>query len=209
MSVNTSTLPGVTVLSNILGSGVEFPPAYNLVDEKQDIALIFYYAIPFAAIVMGSIAFTTYTTDDDGFVYGKRCIESLQPRLRILMTVLTYVLEGMHVVAVSFGKQGSDALNGGSLFQEIAHGWLWYGDLPSNFAGCAVVQIFLSLFFIIPFILWLTLKRDSYVRFAEVFVTGKTGVFTGLMKDAFLLFLPLPMMIQFLRHVLLCSKFPG
>ncbi len=205
---NVSSLSGVTVLSLILGTGIEVPQSHHLVDDSKDLSAVLYYGVPFLAILLGSIGFTTYRTDDDGYVYGKRCVESCYPRLRKFMTALIYILEGMHVVAVSFGKQGSVSLNGGALFYKIAHGWLWYGDLSTSFAACIVIQLFLMLFFIIPFILWLTLKRDSYTRFVEVFIAGKVGVFTGLMQDSFLLFLSLPMMIQFLRPVTCTYYFP-
>ena len=193
---------------SLLGNIIALPQAHHLIDDTMDIQSVIKFVIPFVGLWLCGIGFATYRTDDDGYVFGKRCVESSFPRLRYVMTALIYVLEGMHVVAVSFGNQGSASLNGGSLFYDIGRGWLWFGDISTSFAACVVIQIFLMFFFVVPVVLWVLLKRDAFKRFAEMFIAGKVGIFTSLMQDAFLLYLPLPMMIQFARTIPCTYYFP-
>ena len=76
MSFN-ETLKGVTVLSGwVIGVNVSLPPLSFIVDDAKDIDSFLAIALPFFFLWLGGLAYGVYRTDDDGYVYGTRSVES-------------------------------------------------------------------------------------------------------------------------------------
>ncbi|CUG85896.1 Hypothetical protein, putative [Bodo saltans] len=201
MSTN-ETLKGVTVLSGwVVGVNVTLPPLSYIVDGSKDIDSLLQFALPFLFVWLGGLAYGIYRTDDDGYVYGRRSIESKDPERRRIATAMTYILEGLQVIACSFGADGCSTLMGGSGFRGLAYIVLWMGPIKLSLGICATVQLLMMMFVLIPMVLWFTIKRETFNRFAAWFISGKFGIVTSLVQDCFLIYLPLPIFMQLIRSI--------
>jgi hypothetical protein len=201
MSTN-ETLKGVTVLSGwVVGVNVSLPPLSYIVDGSRDIDSLLQFALPFLFLWLGGLAYGVYRTDDDGYVYGRRSIESKDPERRQIATAMTYILEGLQIMACSFGTDGCSALMGGSGFRGLAYIVLWMGPVKLSLGICATVQLLMMMFVLIPMVLWFTIKRETFNRFAAWFISGKFGIVTSLVQDCFLIYLPLPIFMQLIRSI--------
>lgn len=201
MSTNL-TLKGVTVLSGwVIGVNVTLPKLVNVVDDGKDIDAFLSVALPFAFLWIGGMGYAVYRTDDDGYVYGRRSVESIEPRRRQLATAMTYLLEGLQLVGCSFGADACRTLLAGDAFRAVANIVLWMGPLKTSFGLCAFIQLFMLLFLLVPLVLWFTIKREKFNRFAAWYIAGRFGLATSFVQDCFLLYLPLPIFVQLLRPI--------
>lgn len=194
---SNESLKGVTLLTG----DVSLPVPRFIVDDAKDIDAFLAIALPFLFVWLCGLGYAVYRTDDDGYVYGRRSVESKEVRRRQLGTAMTYLLEGFQVIACSFGADGCSTLFGGHVFLGFAKVMLWSGNIKTSLGVCAAIEMFMSLFFLIPLVLWLTIKREKFNRFAAWFISGNFGLVTSFVQDCFITYLPLPIFIQLIRSM--------
>ena len=195
-------LPGVTLLSdlalqNLNVTGVE----KGIVDESSDLSAFLVVGIPILGLFVLGVGFVAYNTDDDGYLSGVRRVESVVPRLRIFQSFLIYLVEGAQLIFVLFTPATVAALPT-DVFLHPAKVWLFNGDLETTFPVVLAFQLLWTIFFVIPLVLWFTLKRETFKRIIEqYYTTGVTGIIISFFQDCFMVWLPLPMIIQILRPI--------
>lgn len=185
----------------VIGVNVTLPVPYHLVDVSRDTEAILTVALPFLFVFLGGIGFVVYHTDDDGYVYGRRTIESKDVRRRQLATAMSYIFEGLQLCSCSFGRASTVSLMGGWAFHGASKVFLWLGPVVITLAACATIQLFLMIFVIVPLILWFAIKRDTFNKFAAWYISGKLGNIVSFLQDCFLLYFTVPIMIALTRSI--------
>jgi hypothetical protein len=199
---NSQSLVGVEVLSKlILGNYTDPEPAF-VADEFQDYNNYLILGLPFLFVWIVGIGFSSYHTDDDGYVTGARRVESEFLWYRVFSTFMSYVIEGVQVIACAFGPAATSQLKFGDDIRSVLQIWLFRGgDFYAAFAGVATVQVIMVVAMLVPTLLYRTLERELYHRFAAYYVYGPFGTFIAFVQDCFMFYLPIPFMIILLMPV--------
>ena len=195
------SLPGVIILSDALLGGSDTFKASGVIDEGSDLSAFLVIGVPFIVLWVCGITFVSLYTDDDGYLTGLRVVESKNhSALRMLLSFMAYVVEGGQLISCVLTPATIQWLLT-SAFTTPAKIWLWYGSLSVTFPICVSFQLLWTMFFVIPMLLWFTMKREKFKSVEKMLTSGTLGLIISFFQDCFMIWVPLPMMIQLLRPI--------
>lgn len=200
--MSNTTLHGVVLLSNIILVNQSLPDVFRVVDAEGDLTVFYQIGIAGTLIWLVGLGYASYYTDDDGYISGSRRIESTNLYHRIVVTLLTYFFECLYITSCVFGRAATNTLMGGSTLYSFSDGFIYNrGNYPAVFAFCVGAQALMMLTFVIPFILWNTLERSTFAKFANFYLRGRFGYVISFIQDCYMIYFCLPIMVQLLRSV--------
>eukprot|EP00758_Cryptobia_borreli_P000036 Tbor_TRINITY_DN10052_c0_g1::TRINITY_DN10052_c0_g1_i1::g.12261::m.12261 len=200
---SNATMSGSLLSNAIIRGGRDIKSSNEFINGTADITTLIDVGVPFIVYWVATVVLLLFKTNEEGFLTGARKLESTYPKIRIVQCLLIYITEGLHIIFCLFipatvKSWGTDRLLG------IANVWLWNGPLLSTFYICCFLLVISIVLYIIPVVFRYT-RLESYIYLylpcEKIVTTDIFDIGVSFFRDCFMLWIPVPMMIQMLRPI--------